>query len=160
MLDEKKIAELKAEHGSDLAGVQAADGTVLVFRKPKRVEYDRWFDRRAENPTTSARELATCTIVYPDSGTMVAGARQATRAPDVQKRDPRSGYRACGPRQLRADRKKAIAMARVDTARAARCLVSLFHGGDPEDAYVGAVLIAEGLRTLRDWDSEHFNRSW
>ena len=30
--------------------------------------------------------------------------------------------------------------------------MALLRGGDEEDAYIGAILLAEGLRTVRDWE--------
>lgn len=44
--------------------------------------------------------------------------------------------------------------------RAARCLMAMVRGDDSDDAYVGAVLVAEGLRTIRDWDANTFKRQW
>jgi hypothetical protein len=38
--------------------------------------------------------------------------------------------------------------------------MALFRGGDEDDAYVGAILIAEFLRTARDYDRRDFKRSW
>lgn len=69
-LDDKTIEELKAKH-SDLMQVEE-DGTSLVFRKPTRTEYDRWFDKRNDQPTAAARELAQSTLVYPARDEMIA----------------------------------------------------------------------------------------
>lgn len=66
MLDDQTIATLKSTHGPKLGVVTAANGAELVFRKPRRVEYDRWFDKREESPTAAARELAQSTLIYPD----------------------------------------------------------------------------------------------
>lgn len=44
--------------------------------------------------------------------------------------------------------------------RAARCLLALFRGGDEDDAYLGALLLAEALRTVRDYDLNNFKRVW
>ncbi len=66
-LPQAKIDELKAKHGP-LACVIVND-TVLVFRKPSRTEYDRWFDKNASNKPESskhARELAKACRVLPD----------------------------------------------------------------------------------------------
>jgi hypothetical protein len=70
MLDEKKIHELKAAHGKDLTVIEV-DGTQLVFRKPKRQEYDHWFDNR-DKGSSAARELAQATLVYPDREAFIA----------------------------------------------------------------------------------------
>lgn len=72
MLDEKLVMDLKGKHGNDLVAVQCHDGSHLIFRKPKRQEYDRWFDRRAENGSVAARELAQSTLVYPERDGMMA----------------------------------------------------------------------------------------
>jgi hypothetical protein len=37
-----------------------------------------------------------------------------------------------------------------DAGRAARCLLALFHGAESDEAYVGEILLAEGLHALRD----------
>lgn len=70
MLDDKKIAELKDAHGQDLTLVQAGS-TQLVFRKPKRQEYDAWFDKR-DNGTQPARELVQACLVYPEREGFIA----------------------------------------------------------------------------------------
>lgn len=38
--------------------------------------------------------------------------------------------------------------------------MALFRGGNEEDAFKGALLIAEFLRTVRDYDSRDFRRQW
>lgn len=68
MLDQKKIDELKEKHGSSLSLVEAPTGE-LVFRKPTRTEYDRWFDKNQSDKTQAtkhARELVKACRVYPD----------------------------------------------------------------------------------------------
>lgn len=68
MLDEKKIEDLKAKHGTDLAMVESRKGP-LVFRRPTRTEYDRWRDETRNEPENSsrhARQLAKATLVFPD----------------------------------------------------------------------------------------------
>lgn len=45
-----------------------------------------------------------------------------------------------------------IQEARANTFRAAFCLMALFRGDESDDAHTGAVLLAEALRTIRDWD--------
>lgn len=70
MIDDKTILDLKEKHGSDLALVEGPKGT-LVFRKPVRSEYDRWFDKNHTNKAESsknARELVKACIVYPSTG--------------------------------------------------------------------------------------------
>ncbi len=71
MIDDKIIAELKTAHGK-IGVVTAATGGELVFRKPRRAEYDRWFDKREESPTSAARELAQACLVHPDRDGMIA----------------------------------------------------------------------------------------
>jgi hypothetical protein len=73
MLDDKKIAELKAKH-KDLQAVETPNGS-LVFRKPSRAEYDRWFDKTQSTPgerTAAARELAQSCLVFPDRDGFIA----------------------------------------------------------------------------------------
>lgn len=70
MLEDAKIAELKSQY-PDIVGLQTANGTVLVFRKPKRLEYDQWFDAR-EKGSQSALGLASQCLVYPDRPGMMA----------------------------------------------------------------------------------------
>jgi hypothetical protein len=45
---------------------------------------------------------------------------------------------------------------------AADCILALFAGkdGDKEQAQIGALLIAEMMRTVRDWDFANFKRQW
>lgn len=38
--------------------------------------------------------------------------------------------------------------------------MALFRGGDEDEAFTGALLIAEGLRTMRDYDRRDFKRVW
>lgn len=67
-LTEEKIAELKATYGDNLSCVMSPAGP-LVFRKPNRTEFDRWFDKNAskkEESSKNARELAKSCRVYPD----------------------------------------------------------------------------------------------
>lgn len=66
MLDAKKVAELKAAHGESLIGVQDKDGTVLVFRKPKRIEYERWLVRSEKDANSAGRELAKACLCHPN----------------------------------------------------------------------------------------------
>lgn len=63
MLDQAKIAELKAAH-SDLICIEVQDGQQLVFRKPKRLEFDQWFDNQAKG-SQAALSLAQQCLVYP-----------------------------------------------------------------------------------------------
>lgn len=63
----EKIAELKEKHG-DIVGVEVA-GVELVFRRPTRTEYDRWFDQMQVDKAQSsrhARQLAKACLVHPD----------------------------------------------------------------------------------------------
>jgi hypothetical protein len=64
MLDEKTVQDLKEKHGAELVSVEG-----LVFRKPTRTEYDRWFDKMQVDKAQAskhARELASSCLVYPD----------------------------------------------------------------------------------------------
>lgn len=61
-LTEDKIAELKTQH-KELVCVRTQDGHDLVFRKPKRLEYDQWFDQR--NTTPAGLSLAQQCLVFP-----------------------------------------------------------------------------------------------
>lgn len=70
-MDEKTVAELKAAHGDNLICLIAPDGTELVFKKPSRAAFDRWFDRREVAPSESARELAFSSLVHPTQAELV-----------------------------------------------------------------------------------------
>lgn len=72
MISEQKVIELKSKHGDELIEVEAADGTSLVFRKPRRQEYDRWFDTREDKGSAAARELATACLVEPGYEAFIA----------------------------------------------------------------------------------------
>jgi hypothetical protein len=72
MLDPKIVEDLKAKHGPNLCGVKTRDGAVLVFKRPSRQEYDRWFDTRDKAPSSAARELAQACLVYPERNDMIA----------------------------------------------------------------------------------------
>jgi hypothetical protein len=66
-LTPEKIKELKDAHG-DLVCVESKSGP-LVFRRPTRTEYDRWFDLMQSdkgNASRHARQLAKACRVYPD----------------------------------------------------------------------------------------------
>lgn len=64
-LSEETIEDLKQKHGDKLIAVSSKSGDVLVFRAPKRLEYDRWMDTREEKGTVAAVTLAKQTIVHP-----------------------------------------------------------------------------------------------
>lgn len=64
-LKEEEVRDLKAKHGDDLIGLETRDGVTLVFRRPNRQEYNRWFDRRDEHPSTAGLELAQSCVVHP-----------------------------------------------------------------------------------------------
>jgi hypothetical protein len=38
--------------------------------------------------------------------------------------------------------------------------MALFRGEDSDNAYDGAILLAEALRTIRDYDANTFQRQW
>jgi hypothetical protein len=67
VIPEDKVKELKEQHG-ELVCVTVG-GSDLVFRRPNRTEYDRWFDQMQvskEQSSRHARELAKACRVYPD----------------------------------------------------------------------------------------------
>lgn len=37
--------------------------------------------------------------------------------------------------------------------------MAFIRGETSDDAYTGAILVAEALRTIRDWDTTNFKRS-
>lgn len=66
-ITQEKIDELKAQYGA-LSLVEAPKGDI-VFRKPSRGEYDRWFDKNNSDKakaTQHARELVKACRVFPD----------------------------------------------------------------------------------------------
>jgi hypothetical protein len=70
MIDDAKIQELKAKY-KDLIAVQASDGTTLVFRKPKRLEFDQWWDNREKGSQTGLSLAQQC-LVHPTQQEMMA----------------------------------------------------------------------------------------
>lgn len=62
-LTPEKIAELKAAH-ADLICIEVADGQQMVFRKPKRLEFDQWFDAQSKG-SQAALALSQQCLVYP-----------------------------------------------------------------------------------------------
>lgn len=71
LLDATKIAELKGKHGKNLRGVELPNGVTLVFRKPSRMEYDRFTDTVSDsNKSTPARELAKSCLCFPDESAL------------------------------------------------------------------------------------------
>jgi hypothetical protein len=70
-MDDTQIAKLKDQHGADLALVEANDGTELVFKKPARAEYNRWFNKREEDPSGAALQLAASCLVHPAYDQMI-----------------------------------------------------------------------------------------
>lgn len=72
MITPELVQTLKEKHGQDLVCVEARKSD-LVFRKPTRHEYDRWFDKMQSDKgaaSAHARELAKSTIVHPDQDTL------------------------------------------------------------------------------------------
>jgi hypothetical protein len=67
-LDEAKIAELKSQN-KDLVAIEAG-GNHLVFRKPRRLEFDQWFDKR--NETSAGLSLAQQCLVFPTAQEFMA----------------------------------------------------------------------------------------
>ena len=70
-MDQALAEKLKLEHGDDLIQFECDEKTTLVFRKPKRAEFDRWFDKRDQG-TAAARELAQSTLVHPGRDDFIA----------------------------------------------------------------------------------------
>lgn len=67
-LTAEKEAELVSKHGEGNLWLVSAPNATLVFRRPTRVEYDRWFDKtnkKDQSPTVAARELAQAALVFP-----------------------------------------------------------------------------------------------
>lgn len=70
---EEQIAAWKREHG-DLVCIRSEAGA-LVFRKPKRVEWDSYTDKMGANNgerSKHSRELAQSCLVHPDAAGMRA----------------------------------------------------------------------------------------
>jgi hypothetical protein len=72
LLDEKQIAALKDQHGQDLVLVESNDGDELVFKKPARMEYNRWFNKRGDDPSAACLQLAAACLVHPSYDQMIA----------------------------------------------------------------------------------------
>lgn len=69
-IDQKTIDELKEKHGDKLSLVAG-----VVFRKPKRGEWDRYTDKLLADKnqmSRAARELAASCVVWPNQETMNA----------------------------------------------------------------------------------------
>jgi hypothetical protein len=73
MLTDEQITELKAKHGSELAAVEGPTGT-LVFKKPTRLVFDKWYDAQLDKSSRSAaaRELAQNCLVFPEYALFIA----------------------------------------------------------------------------------------
>ncbi len=69
-LTPEKIQELKATH-KELICIELPTGEQLVFRKPKRLEFDLWSDSR-EKGSQAGRELAQTCLVYPTNQEFMA----------------------------------------------------------------------------------------
>ena len=65
------ISQLKSAHGDELGAVEY-DGTMFVFKKPKRQEYNRWFDKRRDAPSEAASELTQSCLVHPAREAFIA----------------------------------------------------------------------------------------
>lgn len=65
-LTESKILELKQAHGAKLCAIVIGE-IECVFRKPRRVEYDRWYNKYSDGKDKSqaSLELALSTLVFP-----------------------------------------------------------------------------------------------
>lgn len=65
MIDQATQDKLIAEHGAgNLVGIEAKNGSVFVFRKPKRAEYNAWFTMRDQKEIAAGEVLAQQTLVY------------------------------------------------------------------------------------------------
>lgn len=74
MIAPELVQSLKERYGQDITLVEA-NKSDLVFRKPTRHEYDRWFDKMQVDKgaaSAHARELAQATIIHPDQATLAA----------------------------------------------------------------------------------------
>lgn len=67
-LTEEQIAELKSHHKELIAF--EVNGQPLVFRKPKRLEFDQWFDKRSES--NAGLSLARQCLVFPTAQEFMA----------------------------------------------------------------------------------------
>ncbi len=72
MLDDATIEQLKNTHGKQLAMVSTSTGSDLVFRKPKRQEYNAWNDKAQAEPSTAAYNMALQCIVHPGQEALTA----------------------------------------------------------------------------------------
>lgn len=65
MIDQATQDKLIAEHGAgNLVGLEAKNGSVFVFRKPKRAEYNAWYTMRDSKEIPAGEVLAQQTLVY------------------------------------------------------------------------------------------------
>lgn len=69
---QKLISDLKDKHGQNLASVEANDATELIFKSPGRAEYNRWFNKREEDPSGATLQLAAACLVHPAYDQMIA----------------------------------------------------------------------------------------
>lgn len=66
-LTEEQVAKLKSVHPV-LIALETKSGHQLVFRKPKRIEFDQYFDKRAKDEgsvSQHALSFAQQCLVYP-----------------------------------------------------------------------------------------------
>lgn len=75
MLDDAKIQELKATH-KNLVCIETQTGASLVFRKPRRLEFDQWFDQR-DKGSQAGLSLAQQCLVYPTPQEFMAALEDA-----------------------------------------------------------------------------------
>lgn len=57
------IAQLKTEHGQIGSIEMEEEGIVLYFRRPKRQEYDAWYELQSDSPVKAGRVLAESCII-------------------------------------------------------------------------------------------------
>ncbi len=73
MLTDQQISDLKNRYpGQELTLVEADDTTDLVFKKPVRMEYNRWINTTENDKSAAALQLATACLVYPTYDQMIA----------------------------------------------------------------------------------------
>lgn len=63
-LTEEKVQELKSTHGPELICIETSDGQQMVFRKPRRLEFNQWYDNQVKG-TAAAESLARQCLVFP-----------------------------------------------------------------------------------------------
>jgi hypothetical protein len=68
MLTDSQVTDLKAKHGDKLSALECESGD-LVFRKPKRADYERFINEVGSDKNklvTAGRNLARSCLVFPE----------------------------------------------------------------------------------------------